>query len=98
MDWQEWFKHLRFCQCKGVKRQVIRLKNFCIGSLNKILLAFIVITLVIKNQNSKGFIANIVFLVSIQLRDKRLSELCFTCSHRSNNTGIRMEYLICIIG
>ena len=77
---------------------MVRLKDFRIGSLNKVLLAFIVITFVIKNQNSKWFIANIVILVSIQLRDKRLSELRFTCSHGSDNTGIRMEYLIGIIG
>ena len=91
-------KYTWLSKCQRIIGKMIRLKYLRIRSLNKIFLTFVVVTLVVENQNTNVRTFDIIYSFTIKLRNQRLCKLSFASAHCTDDTCIRMEYFIRISG
>lgn len=78
-------------QRKRIIRNSVRLDHGGIGRCNKIRFCFVIISLVIKNQNTDWCSVIVVILIPVYLCDHRLCKLCFAGSHCSYNSDIIVQ-------
>ena len=77
---------------------MIRLQDSSVCCLNKVFLAFIVITFVVKDKNTNVRLPDVVYALTIKLCNQRLCELGFASSHSTYDSRVSMENLIRISG
>ena len=76
---------------------MVKIIDFRADCVNKVLLIFVIISFVIKDEYAKRFAARVIILFLNQLEYNRLSELRFSCSHCANYASIRMHNLFSIV-